>query len=395
MYYLEAGAEGAAGAAGAGASVFTGEAGIAALFLGTMVSATDLLLSAVYMYPSARVFTIKKNPKVNVALAKKPVGPFAPKTDSLLPLYAPSPILELFCSKTAMVIAIASTICTINSVDVIISLFKIVHSPINLGIISGLYLNKIEYVMKKRERGKMSTIIKEFSRFAHAYDRHNMIQAEVAKRLVSKLPKKTYTSILDIGAGSGEVAKNLAQNGIDYTHLTAFDSSQNMLDLHPSHPDIDKIQGDFNERAFVSSLPKKEYELILSASALQWSRDLDFTLGELGRLSDTLHAALFTSGTFKTLHKTANVTSPIYNVESLEKVFRRHYKRLAFEVHTYTLHFDSVREMFRYIKKSGVSSGEKKLSFKETKLLMKNYPLDYLEFEVLFVVGRGVLTPTH
>jgi len=41
--------------------------------------------------------------------------------------------------------------------------------------------------------------------------------------------------------------------------------------------------------------------------------------------------------------------------------------------------------MFRYIKKSGVSGGEKQLSYKQIKHLMKAYPLDYLEFEVLFI----------
>jgi hypothetical protein len=136
-----AGAAGAAGASGAGVALF-GAAGTAALFFGTIVSATDLLFSAVYMYPSASVLTIKKKPSVKVAFARNPVGPFAPNTDSLLPLYAPSPMLELFCNKTAIVIAIASTICTIKSVDVINILFKIVHSPINLGIISAIIPKK-------------------------------------------------------------------------------------------------------------------------------------------------------------------------------------------------------------------------------------------------------------
>ena len=44
--------------------------------------------------------------------------------------------------------------------------------------------------------------------------------------------------------------------------------------------------------------------------------------------------------------------------------------------------------MFNYIKKSGVSGGEKQLTYMQTKQLMKSYPLDYLEFEVLFVEAR-------
>lgn len=56
---------------------------------------------------------INNIPMINVNLAKKPIGPFAPKRLSLLPLYAPSPIEELFWSKTATVITIAKINCKI------------------------------------------------------------------------------------------------------------------------------------------------------------------------------------------------------------------------------------------------------------------------------------------
>jgi malonyl-CoA O-methyltransferase len=51
----------------------------------------------------------------------------------------------------------------------------------------------------------------------------------------------------------------------------------------------------------------------------------------------------------------------------------------------YKLEFDSVREMFRYIKRSGVSGNRNLLGFKEMKKLMNEYPLNYLEFEVVFI----------
>ena len=57
----------------------------------------------------------------------------------------------------------------------------------------------------------MSKVIKEFSRFAHQYDQHNEIQTQVAKTLVSKLPARRYENILDLGCGSGAVAKNLQE----------------------------------------------------------------------------------------------------------------------------------------------------------------------------------------
>ncbi len=236
----------------------------------------------------------------------------------------------------------------------------------------------------------MSKAIKEFSRFAHQYDQHNEIQTQVAKTLISKLPETSFQTILDLGCGSGAVAKNLQARHIAYEHLTALDSSREMLDLHPSSEKITKLCGDFNNTDFMEALLQNDFDLLLSSSALQWSSNLDQMFSQLSSLSDTAYFAIFTSGTFKTLHQVAGVKSPIYSAQSIEESIEKYYSEVKFTLHSYTLSFDSVREMFRYIKRSGVSAGEKKLGFKETKRLMENYPLDYLEFEVLFVEAKNL-----
>lgn len=235
----------------------------------------------------------------------------------------------------------------------------------------------------------MSNVIEEFSRFAHQYDQHNIIQAKVAKILVDKLSLKNYNRILDIGCGSGEVFKNLKDREIHFNELTVFDSSSAMLEIHPTEEGVIKICADFNDKNFLKTLPSSYYDLILSSSALQWSNDLDFTLKKLSSLSSRLHTAIFTSGTFKTLHKEAHIKSPIYSAQILQEKILKHYRDVSFELQHFTLSFESTREMFRYIKKSGVSSGEKKLTYRETRQLMETYPLDHLEFEILFVEAEN------
>ena len=238
-------------------------------------------------------------------------------------------------------------------------------------------------IISWKRREAVSNVIQEFSRFAHEYDTYNVIQAEVAKALVEQLPPSHYTTLIDIGCGSGEVYKNLEKNNFSFDQLLALDSSKK----------IKKICADFNKLQTFENLLFTPENLLLSSSALQWSKDLDFTLSEISKKSSHAYFAIFTSNTFKTLHETAQITSPIYSEDVLRETIEKYYCP-TFELKKYKLHFKSVREMFNYIKRSGVSGGEKQLTYKQTKQLMKRYPLDYLEFEVLFVQATSLALPS-
>ena len=227
-------------------------------------------------------------------------------------------------------------------------------------------------------------IVKEFSRFAEEYKKHNIIQEEVAKRLTLMLTEKSYLKVIDIGCGSGAVYNNLTNSGIYVNHFVALDFSEEMLKLHPSSPNIVKKCLDFNKQASFLEYKSKEFNLLISASALQWSEDLPSVLKSISTLADNYYFAFFTSNTFKTLHKTANIDSPIYSKDFILKVLNQQFNSKV-EVVEYRLDFSSVHEMLRYIKRSGVSGGSGQLSYKSMKQLMREYPLDYLEFEVMFV----------
>jgi malonyl-CoA O-methyltransferase len=239
------------------------------------------------------------------------------------------------------------------------------------------------------EEKQVSKAVKEFSRFANQYDNYNIIQVEVAKTLVEQLSSNTCTTIIDIGCGSGEVYKNIERNNIYFEQFIALDSSQEMLNIHPAGKKIKKECADFNLSKTFDMFTVGHNGIVFSSSALQWSRDLDLTLSRLSKKALKAHFAIFTSSTFKTLHQVAEVKSPIYSETDIKEMINKYYNA-TFETRKYTLHFDSVRDMFSYIKKSGVSGGEKKLSYKQMKHLMQAYPLDYLEFEVLFVNADSI-----
>ena len=243
-------------------------------------------------------------------------------------------------------------------------------------------------VIVQTESRQTSSVVQEFSRFAHQYDTYNMIQSKVATTLISKLEYQSYKNVIDIGCGSGEVFKNLKRRNIGIDNFIVLDSSEQMLALHPKDTSLRKICANFNDESFLEVVPHTKFDLVLSSSALQWSTNLSDTIEKLSSLSDTFYAAVFTSGTFKTLHQMAKVKSPIYSAEYVQNVISQYYGHIEFEIHQYSLEFNSTRDMFKYIKQSGVSSGERKLSYKETKQLMEVYPLNYLEFEVLLIKAR-------
>ncbi len=230
-------------------------------------------------------------------------------------------------------------------------------------------------------------VIQEFSRFANLYEQHNIIQSQVAKKLVSMIDYKEYKYIIDIGCGSGAIYKNIIKREIPFEQFIGADLSLEMLNIHPTSKKIKKLSLDFNNKQSFEQFKGTDYDMIISSSALQWSQNLDMTLKEISKLSQNFYFAFFTSNTFKTLHNVTNLRSPIYTTEYIKEILNRYYSS-SFELIDYQLSFNSVYEMLRYIKQSGVSGGKKQLTYQEIKALIKKYPLDYLEFEVLFIKAK-------
>ena len=225
---------------------------------------------------------------------------------------------------------------------------------------------------------KIST---EFSKYATEYGKYNIIQEKVATKLLTHV-KNRPQNILDLGCGSGAIAKKLSW---EVEHFVGVDFAPGMLELHPKTSYIECIHGDFNDDTFFKYLQRYSFDYIISASALQWADDLEAVFKNLRGLNTPVALAIFTSGTFKTLNTTAQLKPLLRSRNEIEKIAKRYFEDVMFEVVEYKLLFESVREMFRYIKKSGVSGSRNILSYKEAKALMQAYPLDYLEFEVLFI----------
>ena len=220
----------------------------------------------------------------------------------------------------------------------------------------------------------------QFSKYAKEYKNHNIIQQIVAKSLVRELkfqPKK----ILELGCGSGQVFNHISW---ELEFYKAIDFSASMCELHPKAKNIEVKCFDFDTQEFLDEIKDNYYDIVLSSSALQWSKDLSKIIKHLSFITNEINAVLFTSNTFKKIQEITNTKSPILDEISIKEAFLKYFS-CEFETILYKLEFDNKKDLFDYIKKSGVSGGNASLDFTDAKKLYKDYDLNYLEFEVIFV----------
>ncbi len=231
--------------------------------------------------------------------------------------------------------------------------------------------------------------MKEFSKNAKSYNKHNIIQKKVAKELVSIFEKK-YKTILDLGCGSGEICRLIEW---DFERFVAVDSSKKMCSLHPKSDNIIVLNMDYeNPLLYKKILKNAKFDIVCSSSSLQWCRDLDKTVEMFSEIAKDCIVSVFCDGTFKTIYQTCELNTFLPSYAKVVDIFSKYYD-ITYKREFYELYFKDNISKFRYIKKSGVSGGKRKLDYKQTKNLIKNYPLEYLEFEILYIKGDKKLSP--
>lgn len=220
----------------------------------------------------------------------------------------------------------------------------------------------------------------EFSKYADHYGSYNVIQQRVVNKLLADLEDEPQR-ILDLGCGSGALYRALTWKP---AHFVGIDFAPRMLELHPKVSNVECIYGDFNDPELFEHLQFLSFDRIFSASALQWSEDIEALFARIASLHAPVSLALFTAATFQTLFETAGLEPILRSSDEVSELAGRYFNARV-ETVRYELSFDSIREMFRYIKRSGVSGRRNVLTYRQMKRLMAEYPLDYLEFEVLFI----------
>jgi len=227
-------------------------------------------------------------------------------------------------------------------------------------------------------------IKEEFSKYAKSYCKNSIIQQKCSEILTAHLPNNLQ-SVIELGCGDGRVFKQIKKK--DFKKYLAVDFSKEMLALHPRAKNLILLEGDFNDKNFFDKLDF--FNIAISSSALQWAKDLNFTFNQIAKKAGTGYFFLFTSDTFKSLHKIAEVKSPIYDKIKIKEAFLNSFSPKIIKSYDFRLYFNDTWKMLKYIKNSGVG-GSVNLSVLQVRKILKNYNKPYLEFSTILLIGKSL-----
>jgi len=214
--------------------------------------------------------------------------------------------------------------------------------------------------------------MQSFEKIAHVYGKYNIIQKKIIQKNLHLLKNR----VLDLGCGSEGLCKYK-----EFEFYLGIDKSEKMLKINPCNT----IAADFNTKECFEIIKKQNFDQLVSFSALQWAENLEFVFNEIKKLNKEFLLAIFTSSTFKTLHKFLNVKSPIYSKKEilyLSKILNP----TNVEVLQYEMQFKTPKSLLEYIKYSGVT-GNTRVNPVKIRKFLKEFPVNTLEFEVLMIHG--------
>lgn len=213
-----------------------------------------------------------------------------------------------------------------------------------------------------------SRISRDFSRAAHSYDGHAILQRIVSDRLFCLWQRQEGT-ILDIGCGTGYFHELLRKNKI-YQPLVQTDIASEMCNIAASYaspPEYGLTHScisDMHQLPFTDS----SFTNIFSSMTLQWSQNRSQVFSEINRIlkeNGNFALSIVANGSLTQLHEaftSAGHLPPIHkfackdDIESELKKAGLKINNISSEVTT--LHFGSLLEIIKSIKGVGASYKE-------------------------------------
>ena len=207
------------------------------------------------------------------------------------------------------------------------------------------------------------TVYKKFEMRIDDYSENAAAQKKMAEKLVSLLPRKRFSSILEIGSYSGLLTSVVAQK-IKYDNYLALDIVKKSEEyLKKIDDNIEFLNCDIEDFE-----QKRKFDLIISNASLQWCADFEGVIKKLRSMlkpEGIIAVSIFSPDNLREIKEVFGVSLFYPDETLLKKVFGEGAVIKAEEI---PLKFISSLEVLRHLKYTGVNSlSLSPLSYREIK----------------------------
>jgi malonyl-CoA O-methyltransferase len=211
---------------------------------------------------------------------------------------------------------------------------------------------------------RKATIRRKFSRAASTYDAHATVQKEAAARLAAQLPEQVPTSILELGCGTGNYTRLLADR-FPGARLAALDFAAAMLEVARVKVTAERVTFHCQDAELFLSDHRESYDLITANATLQWFDDLERAAALLAarlKPGGTFLATIFGPEGLRELHaglaaiNPGGVSLPIDafpDQRRLQAIFSPHFARVEIEEWRLLRCYPTLADLLRHIRRTG------------------------------------------
>ncbi len=225
----------------------------------------------------------------------------------------------------------------------------------------------------------------QFEKSMDKYDDNAIVQKLTAKKLVQQISeiKKDYKNILELGSGTGLLAKELVKN-ITYKKYFANDLiEKSKTYLSDIIPEFTFICGNAQKIA-----PSQKMDLILSNAMFQWFSNLDKLQDNLLKMLEKdgiLAFSTFSPKNYCEIKQLCGLSLEYKTLEELKSIFSKNFDILYTEEFQYSMQFTNPLEILAHMKNTGVNSlTMTHWTFKEVKEFCDKYKSAYPDLTLTY-----------
>jgi malonyl-CoA O-methyltransferase len=209
-------------------------------------------------------------------------------------------------------------------------------------------------------------IKKNFSRYAHLYDKYADVQRYAASKLIGKTDGKGIRDILEIGCGTGNYTLLLKKKFIS-ADITALDISDKMIQIARGKISDDGINFGVFDAERIDF--KKKFDLITSNASMQWFDDFGMAIKKYRSFLKEGGVMLFSIFGPLTFQRLNQILGKIFekkfmisscsfvDKEEIGRILAKDYKKVEIKEDVIEEEYSSLRDLLEKIKFTGERGG--------------------------------------